>query len=476
MSRTRSLLCVLPLLLAPWACAAAQGRPEVLAQALLDALHETSGVPGLGAAVWQDGRLRWQGQAGWQDLTAQRPLGPDTRFRLASVSKLFTATAAAQLHQEGRLHGEAPLPQPWYPADHPGARITLRQLAAHTSGLPHYELRDLVRGGQAFPDSRSAARHWLNERALRDEPGRSYHYSSWGYTLLGATIEQASNLPLDRYFEARLTQGLAIGVDRTDTDRDGHSRPYEAGARGWRLASAHDYSYSLGGAGLSATPGALAQWGGRLLQGQLLDADTLAWMMRPSRLADGSPVRHDGANLVAFGWRLRDDPQGRPTWFHNGSAVGARSALVLWPGAPATAAALLSNAAWVSAIDDSARTLAAVFLPETGKPPTSPWVCPAAGQRFTGRWGNQALQGTVKDSPGVPGPCARHLQLDHPPTGFDNQGPPRAAVALRLIALPSASGVVRAGLATPIGLFMLDAAGAGLLRGKVAGRDWEMRW
>lgn len=476
MKRIRSLLATLPLLLAPLACEASDERAEVLAQALLDALHETSGVPGLGAAVWQDGRLRWQGQAGWHDVAKQRPLGPDSRLRLASVSKLFTATAAALLHQEGRLDGEAPLPQPWYPKDHPGAGITPRQLAAHLSGLPHYQTGDLLRGGQAFADSRSAAAHWLKGRALRDAPGRSYHYSSWGYTLLGAAIEQASGMTLQRFFETRLTQGLAIGVDRSDSDPDGHSRPYEVRSGDWRVASAHDYSYSLGGAGLSATPGALAEWGGRLLEGRLLDADALAWMTRPSRLANGSVARHDGSDVVAFGWRLSDDSRGRPTWFHNGSTTGARSALVLWPGAPTTAAALLSNASWVSSIDDSARTLAELFLPETAKAAVQTAACPAVGQRFAGRWGSQALAGVVQASPGTPGPCARRLRLDRMPAGFDNQGPPRQAVPLRMVALSSGQGLARVALATPIGLYTLEAGGVALLRGRVAGREWELRF
>lgn len=485
-ARPRRRVAMALLLAASGAAAAAEpdgtaghAQPEALAQALLLALHDTSGVPGLGAAVWQDGRLLWQGQAGWEDLAQRRPLGPQTRLRLASVSKLFTATAAALLHQEGRLDGEAPLPRPWYPAGHPGAAITPRQLAAHLAGLPHYEAGDLLRGREAHADSRSAARHWLRRRALLAAPGERYHYSSWGYTLLGAAVEEASGMPLARFFETRLTQGLAIGPDRTDTDHATHSRPYEPGATArlggpaWVLAPAHDYSYSLGGAGLAATPGALAAWGGRVLQGGLLDHSTLAWMTTPSRLADGRTAHH-GPDAVAFGWRLRDDVQGRATWFHNGNALGARSALVLWPGAPATAAALLSNASWVSAIDESARTLAAVFMPGPAGANAFAVACPADGERFAAQWGGQRFEGTVQHSPGMPGPCARRLLPDRPPAGFDNGGPPRAPVALQLLALPPGPGLVQAALATPIGLFQLQARGGSQLAGPVAGREWTL--
>jgi serine beta-lactamase-like protein LACTB len=465
------LLPLLAMLALPAMGANEEDAKAALAQRLLEALHESSGVPGLGAAVWQDGRLRWQGQAGWHDVQQRRPLGPDTRFRLASVSKLFTATAAALLHQEGRLNSEAPLPTPWYPSAHAGAAITPRQLASHLAGLPHYEWADAGRGQQAFADSRSAAQHWLSGRTLRDAPGRSYHYSSWGYTLLGAAVEQASGASLADFITQRLTSGLAIGPERTDTDLHGHSRPYEAGVSGWRVAGAHDYSYSLGGAGLSATPGALAEWGGRVLQGAVLEAGTLAWMTRPSRLADGRVARH-GPDDVAFGWRLGSDTQGRPHWHHSGNAVGARGTLVVWPDAPSTAVALLSNASWVSSIDESARTLAAPWM--EGRRVGVALPCPKPGQRFQATWGDQSLSGTVEASPGSPSPCERRLVLDRPSSGFDNQGPPRATPALRLISMEGRSGLGHAALATPIGLFQLESAADGRLVGQVAGRKWAV--
>lgn len=473
--RQGRVLLVLPALLGSFSARADTGDAEALAQVLLAALHDASGVPGLSAAVWHDGRLQWQGQAGWQDVAARRPIGPETRLRLASVSKVLTATAAALLHEEGRLNAEAPLARPWYPAGHAGAGITPRQLAAHLSGLPHYEPGDRWRGRQSHADSREAARQWLGARELRGTPGHAYHYSSWGYTLLGAAIEEAADLPLAAFIQTRLAPGLAIGADRTDTDRDTHSRPYEPGPAGWRLASPHDYSYSMGGAGLSATPGALAEWGGRLLQGRLLSSGTLAWMTTPSRQSDGRVARH-GADAVAFGWRLQADGAGRMTWFHNGNAIGARSALVLWPGARPTAAALLSNASWVSDIDESARTLAAAFIARAAPVSAQALRCPAVGQRFSARWGDQVLAGVVQDHPRVPGRCARRLLLDRQPAGFDNGGPPREVVALGLVALGPGPGLDDAALATPIGLFRLEATDAGHLAGRLAGRDWAIRF
>ena len=145
-----------------------------VAQTLLDAMRDASGVPRMGAAVVLHGRLVWQGSSGQRDIAQQRPVDADTRFRLASVSKVFTATALARLAQDGLIDPRAPLsvaaePPPWLPAD--WAAITPAQLAAHTAGVPHYGLRDATRGRRAFVSAQDAAQAHLAGRTLLAPPG-----------------------------------------------------------------------------------------------------------------------------------------------------------------------------------------------------------------------------------------------------------------------------------------------------------------
>lgn len=70
---------------------------------ILAALVETNGVPGMGAAVWRNGRIVWTGSAGYRDVELKQRVDENTIFRLASVSKLFAATAAAKLRERGSL-------------------------------------------------------------------------------------------------------------------------------------------------------------------------------------------------------------------------------------------------------------------------------------------------------------------------------------------------------------------------------------
>src|SRR5262245_28755712 len=70
---------------------------------ILAALVEANGVPGMGAAVVRDGTTVWTGSAGYRDVEKGLRVDKDTRFRLASVSKVVTATAAAKLKEQGAL-------------------------------------------------------------------------------------------------------------------------------------------------------------------------------------------------------------------------------------------------------------------------------------------------------------------------------------------------------------------------------------
>lgn len=89
--------------------APATDEAAATAQRILQALIDTNAVPGMGAAVWRNGRVVWTGCAGLRDVEARKPVRRDTVFRLASVSKIIAATAVAKLAEEGRLDIDAPV-------------------------------------------------------------------------------------------------------------------------------------------------------------------------------------------------------------------------------------------------------------------------------------------------------------------------------------------------------------------------------
>lgn len=460
------LLCLAAPLLAR-----ADAGPDRRAQAVLDAMRELSGVPGMAAAVWQDGRLRWQGRSGWRDLEQRLPVQADTRFRLASVSKPFAAVAVAQLRAQGALDVDKPVGQLLPELEPQLAVLTPRRLAAHLSGLPHYEWRDAGRGQVHHATARDSLSH-LKGRRLQSTPGSHYLYSSWGYTLLAATAEAAAGQSYPALLASQVAPGLAIGPDQTGRS-PAMSKAYVFVGQGVQPAPAHDFSYSWGGAGLAATAPALAEWGGRVLQGSVVDAATRDWMWQPLLDAAGQPVGERGFKM-GFGWRLGLDAQGQQIVHHAGSTLGARGVLLLWPRGEdgGTSVGLLSNAMWTSSIERSAELLSAPLRAPV--PGLVAQDCPLKASSFEGELEGTAVQGLASFRRDADGLCRGELSLPAELAGIVNPGPQPPADKLVVIGLQD--DLARATLVTPIGLVEWRSQADGSVRvDGLAGRRLSIR-
>ncbi len=421
---------------------------------ILVALVEANGVPGMGAAIWSGDRLIWSGSAGQRDVERKLPVNEQTLFRLASVSKVLAVTAAAKLREQGRLDVDAPISTivPYLGNEWPA--ISARQLAAHVSGIPHYQPVDESRGGHRFASVRESV-GVFSGRPLLFVPGARYSYSSYGFTLLTAAIEAGSGKPYLNYLADEIVPGIAIGPDATATGNPNASKAYAVANATVTEVAPHDYSYSWGGAGMGATPAALATFGGRLMTGKIVSRPTFDWMLQPGKLADGSNVRDEDYE-IGFGWRTQRDVDGERTAHHAGVTSGARSALVLYPDR-GFAVSLLSNALWVSSIEQSAMTIAAPFRPLDANAP--PRACPVNVVRFEGNFGDKPITGSArfKIDGGI---CIGEISATNALGTWLNGFPQKDAVTLRLIGMDRAGGFSRAALVTPIGAYDLRASGA----------------
>ena len=425
-----------------------------IADRVLQALADANGVPGMGAAVVRNCETLWTGSVGYRDLERQSPVDRRTVFRLASVSKIIAASAAAKLQEQGDLDIDAPVQSmlPWLEGR--WAPISARQLAAHVSGMPHYQPIDDGRGGVHYGSVRQAV-GLIRDRDLLSPPGTRYQYSSWGYTLLSAVIEARAGVSFLDYVAREVTPGLAIGADATDGSNPDVSRAYEFADGRVRRAAPHDYSYTWAGGGLAATPEALAQFGGRVLAGKVVAPSTLAWMLQPTTLADGTPV-HERDYAVGFGWRVSHDEDGARVAHHAGVTNGARSALVLWPER-ALGVSLLSNALWVSSIEQTAMILAAPFQPADAFE-SAAVDCPLHAARYQGRFKGEPFSGAVRFTR-EDGLCVGTLTLPAGPFAtWLNAAPQKDTDRLTLIGLDPRGGFARVALVTPLGLYDLRAS------------------
>ncbi|HSO23215.1 MAG TPA: serine hydrolase domain-containing protein, partial [Chondromyces sp.] len=183
--------------------------PDERIDVLLQSYHELEQFDGA-ALVARDGVVLLDRGYGLASREFAVPNGGDIRYRLASISKTFTAVLVMQLVDEGRLSLDAPLSEllPGYRAD-TGSRVRLRHLLGHSSGIPDYFR--VAGGWAAFAarvDTESPAKPGfaaeLCSGDLEFDPGTQWSYSNCGYFLLGMIIERITGEPFDRVLQARI--------------------------------------------------------------------------------------------------------------------------------------------------------------------------------------------------------------------------------------------------------------------------------
>lgn len=423
-----------------------------ISEHILAALAEANGVPGMAVAVWREGELVWSGSVGYRDAENRLPVDENTVFRLASVSKIFAVVAAARLREQGRLDVDRPVQASIDYLNAKWPSLTTRQLAAHIAGIPHYQAVDAGRGGRRFTSMRDSVAVFSG-RNLLFAPGASYNYSSYGYTLLSAVVEQRAGRPYLDYIAEEVVPGLRIVPDPTDQGNPDASKAYAYKAGALRPAAPHDYSYSWGGAGLAGTAGDLAHFGGRLLSGTIVSDATFEWMLEPARLADGTVVMERDFT-VGFGLRTGTDTDGERVAHHAGVTQGARSVLVLYPDRK-LAVSFLSNAPWVSSIEQTAITLSAPFRADGAGAVSR--ACPLDATRYEGLFAGKPISGNVRFA--LEGQiCSGTIMIDGAMADWFDGSSKKNARSIKAIGLDPHGGFARAALVTPFGAYDLRAS------------------
>ena len=243
-----------------------------------------SGAPGAVASVGRNGRAVWTGTFGLrQRVPVQEPVDLETRYDLASLTKVVaTTTAVMLLAESGRLDLEAPVSD-WIPLKGLD-RFTLRHCLTHTTGLPAY--RDLKN------EVKSPVSMLEQITALQPEApaGTRREYSDFGFILLGLVVEQAAGDRLDYFCAEHIFEPLGMGNTgfRPDPEARKTCAPTEQDRWRGRLVrgEVHDENaWAMGGvaghAGLFSTVGDLTHFCEALLGGRLLKPETLQTMIRP---------------------------------------------------------------------------------------------------------------------------------------------------------------------------------------------------
>ncbi|RZA12882.1 MAG: hypothetical protein EOP93_21240, partial [Lysobacteraceae bacterium] len=293
-------------------------------------------VPGASLLVLKDGEAVVSRGYGRSDLEQGLEAGPRTDYRLASVSKQFTAAAILLLAQDGTLTVDDPLRR-WLPSLPKAAdAISLRHVLTHASGLIDYEnLMVEPYAGQILDAGVLALLE--RENRLYFPPGTAYRYSNSGYALLSLVVERASGMSYPDFLRTRIFAPLNMH-DTLAYVADGPSVPHRAwgysDADGrWRRADQSSTSAVLGDGGIYSNIEDLARWDAALYDDRLLSDASRALAFAPQVEVTGEGYQA----AYGFGWRITGD-----TVWHSGETTGFRNVVVRWPKQRLTVI-LLSN-------------------------------------------------------------------------------------------------------------------------------------
>lgn len=320
---------------APAASGSSGSARSAGAQQQLDSLVADNDFPGAIAVVrGADGKVRTY-TAGTGDLATGAPVPRDSRVRIASNTKMFTATVVLQLVGEGEVDLDATveryLPGLLRGPGGDGRTITVRQLLQQTSGLPDYDELLLEDGGTLASFAHTYVEpHDLLDAALAEKrhfrPGAKWEYSNTNYVVLGLLAQRVTGRPIGEEITRRVID--RAGLDDTYWPRPGeqrirgsHPHGYLADAPGapWQDLTRMDPAFAWSAGALVSTPADLGRFMAALVGGELLAPAQLAEMQDTVRAPgfDAEPGWRYGLGLASH-----DLDCGGLAWGHGGDIQG----------------------------------------------------------------------------------------------------------------------------------------------------------
>ena len=309
------------LLMTPASTIAENAFPTAKVDAMMEAY--AGDAPGASVLVLQDGVPVLRKAYGLADREQRVAATPATNYRLASVTKQFTAAAILLLVEEGRMTLDDSVRR-WLPSLPALAdSITVRHLLTHSSGLIDYE--------DVMPSDFTGQLHDADVLRLleaRDKtyfpPGTGYRYSNSGYALLALMVERVSGQSFADFLRSRIFQPL--GMAHTLAFEEGGpviaDRAYgnSESEGGWIRTDQSTTSAVLGDGGIYSSIDDLAKWDAALYDDRLLSDRSRELMFTPHVTTDAPDIRY------GFGWRITGE-----TLWHSGESIGFRNVIVRYP-------------------------------------------------------------------------------------------------------------------------------------------------
>ena len=242
--------------------------------------------PSISAGISIEGKVTWLHSIGYADLENNILASPKSVYRVASISKLFTAVAIMQLVEKGEINLDADARNyiPYFPKKK--WKFTTRQILTHTSGIRSYKPGEF--NNTKHYNSTKDALSLIKNDPLIFKPGTEYRYTTFGYNLLAAIIENVSGEPFVEYIKHHILEPAKM----TSTYPELHSQIIPNRARGYMRDSLRnfinaplaDLSEKYAGGGFISTTEDLLKFGNAILDGTLIKSTTLDSILVPLKI------------------------------------------------------------------------------------------------------------------------------------------------------------------------------------------------
>ncbi len=323
-----------------WVAASAYGTEIEAVRALVPTMRRAFAAPGLSIAIAADGKLVWSQSCGFADAGRRRAVTRATQFRIGSVSKALTAAAVVRLDQRGRLDIDAGISN--YVSAFPRGEEapTLRHLGGHLGGIRHYEGAEAINTTH-FRSLTDSLRVFVDDQLVA-APGSSFHYSSYGFNLLGAAVERVAGTDFAGATRAELLTPLGMRSTGIGGPPTGGTRFYEVtAARRAVQAPRIDLSDRYPSGGFLSTAEDLVRFGIGITDEAFLSARSQALLFTSQRARSGK------ATGYGFGFEVGASPVG-PVAGHTGNVVGGTAFILIHPRTRVVVA-LVTNVGFVTA-------------------------------------------------------------------------------------------------------------------------------
>lgn len=293
------------------------------ANQLLDDFMNETDLPGLQVAVNKSGIIVFSGSKGFASVENQYPVSDSTKFRINSISKSVTSLGLVKLVQSRKIKLDTAIqtylpgfPEKKYP-------FSIRQLAGHIAGIRDYDesnLKDFIRI-EHFNDMNEAI-SIIRDDTLLFEPGSKFHYSTFGWNIIGAVIESVAHRNYLEFMKTEIFNPTGMTNTCGDNILDVTSNRSSFYDLTGAVNDLGDWSYKYSGGGLLSTATDLAKFGNAILQLPENQKDLLFESMKTN---DGKETGY------GLGWYIGKDQNGHTIWYHSGDSFSSSSHLILYP-------------------------------------------------------------------------------------------------------------------------------------------------